>query len=224
VIGADVGGRKHVLTIESGARESTIAWSNVLKSLQRRGLASPKLVIGDGHLGIWAVLRDIYPEADQGRCWNHKILNVIDQFPRRVQHKAEALVRQIPQAETLAAANRLRKRFCDEFGAEFPKGVATLERDWERMVTFYRYPKEHWLHLRTSNVVESPFAAVRLRTDAAKRYKKVANATAAIWKLMMVAEKGFRRLQGYELMAKVDEGVEFKDGIEVVKVSRSYAA
>lgn len=224
VIGADVKGHKHVLAVESGARESKIAWGNVLRSLKQRGLGSPQLFVGDGHLGIWAALRDVYPEADQARCWNHKILNVLDQLPKRVQHRAEALVRQIPQAETLGAANRLRKRFADEFGAEFPKAAATLERDWERMVTFYRYPKEHWVHLRTSNVVESPFAAVRLRTNAAKRYKKVTNATAAIWKLLMVAEKSFRKLHGYELLAKVAEGVEFKDGTEVVAIPRRNAA
>ena len=224
VIGADVEGRKHVLAIESGARESSAAWADVLRSLRVRGLASPKLFAGDGHLGIWAALRDVYPDADQQRCWNHKIMNVTDHFPKRVRHRAIALVRQIPQAETLAAANRLRKRFGEEFGAEFPKAVATLERDWDRMVTFYRYPREHWQHLRTTNVVESPFAAVRLRTDAARRYKKVVNATAMIWKLLMVAEKSFRRLRGHALLPKVAEGAQFRDGIEVPKVSRGCAA
>lgn len=224
VIGADAEGRKHVLAVESGARESSASWGNVLRSLARRGLCSPKLFVGDGHLGIWAALRNVYPEADQQRCWNHKILNVLDQLPKRVQHRAEALVRQIPQADTEDRALRLRERFTSEFGDEFPKAVATLERDWDRMVTFYRYPKDHWQHLRTTNVVESPFAAIRLRTDAVRRYKKVANATAAIWRLLMVAEQSFRRLRAYDLLTKVADGIEFKDGIEVVKLEKRRAA
>lgn len=224
VIGADADGRKHVLAVESGARESSASWGNVLRSLARRGLCSPKLFVGDGHLGIWAALRNVYPEADQQRCWNHKILNVLDQLPKRVQHRADALVRQIPQADTEDQALRLQERFTSEFGDEFPKAVTTLERDWDRMVAFYRYPKDHWQHLRTTNVVESPFAAIRLRTDAARRYKKAANATAAIWRLLMVAEKSFRRLRAHDLLPKVADGVEFKDGIEVVRLEKRRAA
>ncbi|MCH7825133.1 MAG: transposase [Acidobacteria bacterium] len=178
----------------------------------------------DGHLGLWGALAEIFPEADEQRCWNHKILNVLDRFPKRLRDRAKALLCQIPYAETEAKAVRLRKRFAEQFGADFPKAVEIIESDWERMVTFYRYPKGHWPHLRTTNVVESPFAAVRLRTTAAKRYKKVSSATAMIWKLLLVAEKNFRRLKARHLLPEVADGAEYKDGVRIARRPESYAA
>lgn len=224
VIGALSDGRKRVLAVESGQRESTSSWAEVLRDLKRRGLRAPRLVIGDGHLGLWGALAEIYPEADEQRCWNHKILNVLDRLPKRLQGQAKALLCQIPYAETEAAAVRLRRRFADQFGAGFPKAVGVLESDWERMVTFYRYPKGHWVHLRTTNVVESPFAAVRLRTAAAKRYKRVCSATAMIWKLLLVAEKNFRRLKSWWLLPDVAEGAKYQDGTRLIRQPESYAA
>ncbi len=145
-------------------------------------------------------------------------------MPKRLEHKARTLVCAIPEADTLATAVKRRDRFVEEFGADFPKAVETLDRDWERMVAFYRYPKEHWKHIRTSNVVESPFASARLRTDAAKRYKKTANATTVLWKLLMVAEKNFRKLHHYPLLSRVADGATFKDGIEAIELTGSRAA
>ena len=179
---------------------------------------APRLVIGDGHLGIWGALRNVWPEADEQRCWNHKVLNVLEQLPRRPQAVAKSMLRAIAYAPTRAEAERKGKEFeewCHQRG--YGKAAQTLGRDWERMVTFYRYPKEHWRHLRTTNVVESPFAALRLRTDAAKRFKKVERATAVIWKMLMVAQKRFRRLNAPELLAKVHAGVRYEDGIEVIQ-------
>ena len=178
----------------------------------------------DGHLGLWGALAEIFPEADEQRCWNHKILNVLDRFPKRLRDRAKALLCQIPYAETEAKAVRLRKRFAEHFGADFPKAVEIIESDWERMVTFYRYPKGHWPHLRTTNVVGSPFAAVRLRTTAAKRYRKVSSATAMIWKLLLVAEKNFRRLKARHLLPEVADGAEYRDGVRGVRRPESYAA
>lgn len=175
-------------------RESTESWRAVLRSLQARGLPSPRLTIADGHLGIWGALAEIYPASAEQRCWNHKLLNVLDPLPRRIQPQARALLSQLPYAETRAECERLKRQFVARYGRAYPKAAESLERDWERMVTFYRFPREHWKHLRTTNVVESPFAAVRLRTDAAKRYKRVANATALIWTVLMVAQSRFRRL------------------------------
>jgi transposase-like protein len=209
-------GRKVVLAIEAGHRESSTAWSSLLRSLRERGLRLPRLVIADGHLGIWAALTDVFPEVAQQRCWNHKLRNVLDRLPRRLRESAKRLLQELVYAETREKAETLRDDFVERFGAEHPQAAETLIRDWDRMVTFYDFPREHWKHLRTTNPVESPFAAVRLRTDAGKRYKKVANATALIWRLLMVAERHFRRLDHPELLPLVAAGVRFQDGERVL--------
>lgn len=139
---------------------------------------SPRLVVGDGNMGIWGALRNVYPEAAEQRCWNHKLLNVLDQVPKGQQAAAKGLVGAIPYTESSKEAEQGKAAFlgwCHQRGYE--KAAQTLERDWEQLVTFYRFPKEHWRHLRTTNPVESPFAGLRLRTDAAKRYKRVDRAT-----------------------------------------------
>ena len=207
-------GRKVVLAVQSGQRESTESWSRLLRDLRARGLRAPRLVIGDGHLGIWAALRNVYPEAQEQRCWNHRMVNVLDRIGRRDQVVAKGLLREIVYAETVGAAERAKAAFqgwCRERGYE--EAGWLLEEDWERMVTFFRFPKEHWSHLRTTNPVESPFAALRLRTVAAKRFKRVENATAVIWKLLLLAERKFRRLNAPELLAEVWNGVQFANGI-----------
>jgi transposase-like protein len=210
-------GRKMVLAVEAGHRESTAAWARILRGLRERGLRTPRLIIADGHLGIWAALTEVFPEVDEQRCWNHKLINVLDRLPKRLQAEARALLTQIPYAETREQAEKLRDQFAEQrYGADHPAAAETLLRDWERMVTFYGYPREHWKHLRTTNPVESPFAAVRLRTNAGKRYKKVANATALIWRLLLVAEKTFRRLDHPELLPEVAMGAQYRNGIRVV--------
>ena len=210
-------GHKVVLTLEAGHRESAASWGRILRDLRERGMAVPRLVIADGHLGIWAAMAEVFPEVAEQRCWNHKLINVLDRLPRRVQGPARELLRKIPYAKTRKKAERLRDRFVDLYGDEHPEAAETLLRDWERMVSFYSFPKEHWKHLRTTNPVESPFAAVRLRTNAGKRYKKVANATALIWRLLLVAEKTFRRLDHPELLPEVALGVRFEDGVRVIE-------
>jgi len=218
VVAGLVDGRKVVVAVTPGYRESVESWSEVLRDLRDRRMNAPRLVIGDGHLGIWGALRNVWPEADEQRCWNHKVLNVLEQLPRYQHAAAKARLREIVYASTRAEAERKRKEFeawCRQHG--YGKAAETLGRDWERMVTFYRYPKEHWVHLRTTNVVESPFAALRLRTDAAKRFKKVERATAVIWKMLMVAEKRFRRLNASELLAEVYSGAQYEDGKKVTR-------
>jgi putative transposase len=210
-------GRKVILAVESGYRESTESWAALLRDLKRRGLRAPKVVIGDGHLGIWGALTAIFPEAAEQRCWNHRIMNVLDQLPRTRQAEARSLLTKIPYATTREEAERQKQAFqawCTKRGlAEVGR---RLDRDWERMVTFYQFPQEHWKHLRTTNPVESPFAAVRLRTAAAKRFKKVENATAVIWKTLLVAEHTFRRLDAPELLPDVAHGVEYVNGVRAV--------
>jgi len=209
-------GRKVVLAVQSGQRESTESWSRLLRDLKARGLRSPCLVIGDGHLGMWAALRNVYPEAEEQRCWNHRSVNVLDRIGRRDQAVAKDLLPKVAYAESREAAERAKatfQRWCRERGYE--DAARLLDEDWERMVTFFRFPKEQWGHLRTTNPVESPFAALRLRTVAAKRFKQVENATAVIWKLLLLAERTFRRLHAPELLVEVWNGVQFVDGIRV---------
>ena len=210
-------GQKVILAVESGYRESTESWSAILRDLKRRGLLAPQLVVGDGHLGIWGALAAVFPEAKEQRCWNHRLLNILDKLPLKRQAEARALLTKIPYAETREEAERQKRAFhawCAKHGhAEVGR---TLDRDWERMVTFYQFPRQHWKHLRTSNPVESPFAAVRLRTAAAKRFKKVENATAVIWKTLLIAEKTFRRLDAPELLADVASGAVYVNGVRAV--------
>jgi putative transposase len=216
-------GRKVVLAIESGYRESAASWSHLLRSLKERGLTTPRLVVADGALGLWAALAEVFPTVDQQRCWNHKLVNVLDALPKRLQAEAREILRLIPQAKSRREAERRRDRFVRQFAA-YEKAVETLERDWERMVTFYSYPEAHWKHLRTTNPVESPFAAARLRTTAAKRYKKVANATALLWRLLLVAEKSFRRLDHPELLLEINQGAIYEDGKRVTTNNESRRA
>jgi putative transposase len=213
IIGATTDGEKRLLACESGQRESKLSWAAILRDLKARGLNAPRLTIADGHLGIWSALSEIRPESQQQRCWNHKILNVLDALPKKEQPAAKELLRGMASSETQAECEKQRDAFVKRYQKSYPKAAETLLRDWERMITFYTFPKEHWPHLRTTNVVESPFAAIRLRTDAAKRYKRVSNATAMIWKLLRVAERSFRRLKGYDLLPKVFQGKQFADGL-----------
>jgi len=213
-----VDGRKVVVSVEPGARESVETWSRVLRDLRDRGLRAPRLVIADGHLGIWGAVRNIWPEVDEQRCWNHKMMNVLDQVPKTQQPAARRMLREVMYAPTASEAERKRQQF--EAWAQsrgYRTAAETLARDWERMVTLYRYPREHWVHIRTVNVVESPFAALRLRTDAAKRFKRSDRATAVIWKMLMVAERRFRRLNAPHLLAKVYAGVRYVDGVEATQ-------
>lgn len=215
VIGATSDGQKHVLAVESGERESVESWLRVLRDLQGRGLRAPRLMVADGHLGIWGALAQLWPTCGEQRCWNHKMINVLDQVPLQRQPAVKAWLRRLMYAATREECEQLRRQCVAQFRKLFPKAMQTLERDWERMVTYYEFPKEHWTHLRTTNVVESPFASVRLRTTAAKRFKRVENACALIWKLLGVAEKTFRKLNAPHLLKEVAAGMHYVNGIAV---------
>jgi len=219
IVGGLLDGRKVILAVAPGYRESTESWSGVLRDLKERGLNCPRLVIGDGNLGIWGALANVYPDASEQRCWNHKIVNVLDKIPKKAQPQAKRRLQGIAYAESQPMAEEKRDLFlkwCREEG--YRAAGDTLVRDWERMVTFYQFPREHWKHLRTTNIVESPFAALRLRTDAAKRYKKVENATVVIWKMLMLAERRFRRLDAPGKLMDVYFGLgadEAREGTEI---------
>jgi transposase-like protein len=224
LIGALTDGRKVVLAVESGQRESKESWGAVLRDLRARGLKPWRCTIADGHLGIWAALAEQQPTAAERRCWNHRILNVLDAIPKKHQADAKTLLTAMPYAETRAACERLRDQFSHRYRALAPKAVERVHTDWERLVTFYQFPKEHWRHLRTTNVVESPFASVRLRTMAGKRYKRVESATALIWKVLQIAERTFRRLNAPELLPAVYAGTQYVDGVQKNQVARQEVA
>lgn len=221
IVGGLSDGRKVILGVEPGYRESTESWSGVLRDLKERGLNCPRIVVGDGNLGIWGALSNIYPDASEQRCWNHKIVNVLDKLPKKVQPQAKRSLQNIAYAESQPEAEEKRDLFlgwCRKEG--YRKAGDTLLRDWQRMITFYQFPKEHWKHLRTTNVVESPFAALRLRTDAAKRYKKMENATVVIWKMLMLAERRFRRLDAPEKLFQVYLGFDVGAAPEGTEIKR----
>ena len=169
-------------------------------------------------------VRQVWPEVGEQRCWNHKMRNVLDRLPQREQGEAKDLLRAVVYAPSRAEAVKAREVFARRYRPWYPKAVDVLEEDWERMVAFYDFPEDHWKHLRTTNVVESPFAALRLRTTAAKRFKRVESATALIWKLLLVAEKRFRRLDAPHLLKDVFEGRKFEDGKPVSTQQRKNAA
>lgn len=224
LIGADAEGRKHVLAVTRGERESVVSWTAVLRDLKARGLCAPKLTIADGHLGLWGGLAAIYPASAEQRCWNHKMRNVLDLVPKKRQAEVTVQLQQIAAAETQRAAVRLRDTFARTYRRVFPKAVECLERDWDRLVAYDAFPQEHWTHLRTTNVIESPFAAVRLRTSAAKRFKNVDNATTLIWKTLLVVEQHVRKLNAPHLCTDVYDGAVFHDGICTVTPTRERIA
>lgn len=224
VIGAFRDGHKELLALVSGYRESTESWLAVLRELKARGLGAPVCATADGAMAFWAAAAMVWPGARFQRCWNHAIVNVIDKLPKGKQPAAKILLCAMPYASTRAEAARLRDGFARRYRESYSEAVAILEKDWEMLTTFYDFPEEHWKHLRTSNVVESPFAALRLRTGAAKRFKVVANATMLIWRVLRVVERRFRKLDAPELLKDVYEGRTFVDGKPVTRAIRKEAA
>jgi len=218
MIGALSDGRKRVLAVQCGHRESEEGWSGLLRSLKARGLNAPRIVVGDGNLGIWSALANVFPDSQEQRCWLHRMRNALDCVGKKKQAAAKELLTKVMYASSLKEcqdAKSVFQKWARDQG--YNKAADSLDRDWERMTAYYSLPKEHWVHLRTTNIIESPFASVRLRTAASKRYKKVEGATAMIWKLLMVAEMTFRKLRSSDLLAAVAAGAIYKDGVQVTQ-------
>ena len=216
VIGVNERGEKHFLAIEDGVRESTQSWREVLLDLKKRGLEVPaELAVGDGALGFWSALDEVYPKTRQQRCWVHKTANVLNYLPKGVQPKAKKALQEIWMAEDRASARKAFDHFVRSYRAKYPKAVDCLEKDRETLLAFYDFPAEHWVHIRTTNPIESTFATIRHRTDRAKGCVSRSTMLTMIYKLGMCAEKRWRRIRGFDYLAKVIEGVKFKDGIEV---------
>lgn len=216
VIGVREDGRKELLTVADGYRESTESWAEVLRDLKDRGLGEPKLVTGDGALGVWAALGDVYLNAGHQRCWVHKIANVLDALPKRAQSQAKEMLHQIMAAPTRAAAVSALEAFRSEFGVHYPKAIAKLDRDWTQLVAFYDFPAEHWVHLRTTNPIESAFATVKLRTKVQKGAGSKMAALTMAYKLLDSAQQRWRTFNGASLIPEVLAGVKFKDGARVM--------
>jgi putative transposase len=215
VIGVREDGVKELLAVEDGYRESTESWASVMRDLKHRGLNEPRLVVGDGALGTWAALRDVFPGARRQACWVHKIARVLDALPKRLQPDAKKLLHEMMEAPSRTAARAARERFREQFDAKYPKAVAKLDKDWACLTAFYDFPAEHWRHLRTSNAIESSFATVKLRTRVTKGAGSKKAALAMAYKLLDAAQERWRRFNGHELVADVLAGAQFKDGIRV---------
>jgi transposase-like protein len=214
VIGVQRDGSKRFLALEPGYRESKESWALVLRQLKVRGVKSARLFVGDGNLGLWAAVGEIYPQAQEQLCWNHKMLNVMDAVSKKEQVQAKGHLTAMMYAESRQEALKERKKFEQAFRHN-PKAVKTVVENWERLTSYYDFPREHWKHLRTSNVVESPFSRVRLRTAASRRFKSQVNATCLIWKTLMVAEMSFRKLNAPHLVEKIAEGKKYENGKEI---------
>lgn len=216
IIGVTAQGKKELVTIGDGLRESTASWLEVLRDLKGRGLdAAPLLAVGDGALGFWAALEQIYPETRPQRCWVHKTANVLNALPKSLQGKAKAGLHEIWMAPTRAAAISAFDTFLKTYGAKYPKATEKLTRDREALLAFYDFPAEHWIHLRTTNPVESTFATVRHRTTRSRNCLSRATFLGLAFKLVQQAEKRWRRIRGVERIADLLDGRLFKDGIPV---------
>jgi len=213
VMGAREDGKKELLAILDGYRESKSSWLEVLLNLKGRGLTEgPNLAIGDGALGFWAALPEVYPETQEQRCWVHKTANVLDKMPSSVQPKAKEKIHDMYMAPTKEQAFVAFNSFLSLYGTKFPKACECLTKDKDVLFTFYDFPAEHWIHLRSTNPIESTFATVRHRTKRTKGCGTRLATLTMVFKLCKQAEKTWKRIKGYRLIAKVIQGVKFVDG------------
>ncbi len=215
IIGSDENGRKELIALSDGYRESEAAWSEILTDLRERGLAeSPKLAVGDGALGFWKALRKNCPDTKQQRCWVHKTANILEKMPKNVQPKAKEAIHDIWMADTKENAEKAFDRFIKRFEPKYPGASENLKKDRDSLLAFYDFPAEHWIHIRTTNPVESVFATVRQRTHKVKNCGSRTTTLTMAFKLVENAQAKWRRLKGYNLLADVISGVVFKDGIK----------
>jgi len=219
VIGVNERGEKHFLAIEDGVRESTQSWREVLLQLKSRQMNCPKLAIGDGAMGFWAALEEVYPESRQQRCWMHKTMNILNCLPKTGQTKAKEMLHNIWQAETKFEAEKAFKLFVETYDAKYPKATLCLQKDTDELLAFYDFPAMHWQSIRTSNPIESSFGTIRHRTKRSKGCLSRDGMLHMMFKLGQCAQENWRRLRGFNSLGKVITGVKFRDGIEVIKVN-----
>lgn len=225
VIGADDTGRKEVLAVVDGYRESQASWHEVLTQLSAQGLKTPpKLAVGDGALGFWNALAKHWPTTQQQRCWVHKTANVLNKVPKAVQPKIKEKLQDIWMADTRDNAYKAFKSCIEQFELKFPAAMQCLEKDKAQMLAFYDFPAEHWPHIRTTNPIESAFATIRLRTNKTKSCGSRKTTLAMTYKLAVTVQRKWRRLRGFRKLADVIQGVKFKDGEPVPQDRRQDAA
>lgn len=225
VIGATPEGRKELVGFQVGVRESTQSWRELLVDLKARGLSiAPRIAVGDGALGFWKALEEVFPSTRHQRCWQHKVLNLLNKVPKSVQPNMKADLREVRDAPDRATAEAAIAVFVDKYDAKYPKAVECLTKDREALLTFFDFPAEHWDHLRTSNPIESVFATVRHRTVRSKGSLSHRTARLMVFKLVMAAAKSWRRLKGENQLPKVVEGIKFADGFAVKTTTDQRAA
>jgi putative transposase len=225
LIGATPEGKKELVGFQTGVRESAQSWRELLVDIKRRGLeTAPDLAVGDGALGFWKAIEEIFPSTRHQRCWVHKTANVLNKVALSVQVNMKADPREIYGAPTRSAAEAAIDVFADKYGAKYDKAVACLTKDREALLTFFDFPAEHWDHLRTSNPIESVFATVRHRTVRTKGSLSQKTAKLMVFKLVFAAAKTWRRLKGENQLPKIVRGVRFQNGIEVIEMPANHAA
>ena len=220
VIGVNESGEKRFLVLEDGVRELTQSWREVLLKLKSRGMNIPELAIGDGAMGFWVAPEEVYPESRQQCCWMHKTMNVLNCLPKSGQAKAKQALHNIWQAATRADAEKAFELFIKIDEPKNPKAVACLHKDREELMAFYDFPAQHWQCIRTSNPIESTFATIRHRTKRSKGCLSRDGMLHMMIKLGQCAEKNWRRLRGFDYLAKVVTGIKFKDGVEVTQTDQ----
>jgi putative transposase len=213
MVGVRLDGTKELVAIRDGYRESKESWADLLRDLKRRGMRAPVLAVGDGALGFWGAVRDVWPETRHQRDWFHKVANVLDALPNSAQPTAKKMLAEIRDAEDRDHATAAVKTFANEYGAKWPKAVAKITDDLDVLLAFYDFPAEHWIHLKTSNPIESTFATVRLRTKVTKGPGSRAAGLAMAYKLIIAAQDRWRAVNGPHLVALVRAGATFKKGV-----------
>jgi putative transposase len=224
IIGVRSNGAKELVAVADGLRESTESWAELLRDLRRRGMQAPVLAVGDGALGLWAALRDVFPATRAQRCWVHKTANVLAALPKSVHPGARRALAEISQAESRDQAAAALEAFAVDYGVKWPKAVAKVTGDAEALLAFYDYPAEHWVHLRTTNPVESTFATVRLRTRVTKGPGNKQAGLAMAFKLLEAAEQRWRSVNGPHLVALVRAGAVFRKGVLIARPEQDQEA
>lgn len=215
VVGVRLDGTKELIALADGYRESTESWGDLLRDLKRRGMKAPVLAVGDGALGFWAALRDVWPETKEQRDWVHKMANVLDALPKSVQPTARKMLNEIKDAEDCEHAREAARRFDVEYRPRWPKAADKVSKDLDQLLTFYDFPAQHWVHLKTSNPIESAFATVRLRTKVTKGPGSRAAGLAMAFKLLEAAQDRWRVINAPHLVALVRQGATFRKGVLV---------
>ena len=215
IVGVRSDGTKELVSISDGHRESTESWADVLRGLKRRGMRAPVLAVGDGALGFWGALSEVFPDTVHQRCWVHKMANVMNALPKSAQPAARAALCEVRDAEDRAHAEKALDAFVKDYGAKWPKATEKVEKDREELLAFYAFPAEHWVHLKTTNPIESTFATVRLRTKVTKGPGSRAAGLAMAYKLIESAQSRWRALNAPHLVALVRAGATFEKGVMV---------